>query len=339
MPQAKEKLPEAAGRLVRIGVVGTGVMGQNHLRVYDGLKDAVLVGIYDPDHEKAAALATQYNCTAFSSQEKMAECVDAVSICSPSTTHHQCGLLYLDRNIHCMIEKPLATTRQDCLELIDRAKQSGVKLLVGHIERFNPAIQQVFSLLQQGAKIQAIEARRLSSVSGRIKDVDVVMDLMVHDLDIILALAQSEIQTVSASQVRTESSSGGDYVTGLLDFANGVSATVTASRISQNPVRCLTVTTDQGTVVIDYQNQSADVFLKSSTINRGGEFAPFGQYASGITMENIQIRRQEPLQLELAHFIDIIKNDGDAFVTGQQGLAALELVWEIQKIIGAKTGD
>ena len=319
---------------LRVGVVGVGVMGQNHLRVYDNLKGVKLVGLYDPDKQKAIQLAKAYNCIAFKNLEEMASQVDAVSICSPSVFHYESGCELLDKGIHCLIEKPLANTKSECSTLITKAEAANVKLLIGHIERFNPAIQQVFSLLKQGAKIQAIDARRLSSVSSRIKDVDVVTDLMVHDLDIVLALAKSKVQRVIGAQVKTPVSNGGDYVAASLEFENGILATVTASRISQNPVRKLTVTTDQGTVEIDYQNQSAEVFLKSSTINRGGEYEPFGQYASGITMESVQIRRQEPLYLELSHFVEIIRENKEPFVTGNQALEALEIVWEVQNMIG-----
>ncbi len=329
MPADKTQTAES---VVKVAVIGTGVMGQNHLRVYDGLKGVKLVGLYDSDHMKASVLADQYNCTALSLLEDVVDAVDAISICTPSVTHHEFGKFFLNRKVHCLIEKPLAASQSECQDLIGCAKRANVKLLVGHIERFNPAVQQVFSLLKQGAKIQAIEARRLSSVSARIKDVDVIMDLMVHDLDIVLALARSGVERVYATEARTDVTAGGDYVTGLLEFKSGVTATVVASRMSQNPVRKLTVTTDRGAVEVDYQNQSADIYLKTSTIDRGSN-SPFGQYASGISMESVQIRRQEPLQLELSHFVDIINSDQKPFVSGQQALDALMVVWEIQDIV------
>ncbi len=325
----KKQLSEG---ILNVAVIGTGVMGQNHLRVYEGLKGVKLVGLYDVDKHKASTLAQHYNCVSFDELTDIVGVVDAVSICTPSVTHHVYGQFFLSNGVHCLIEKPLAASQTECEELIRSAEKAGVKLLVGHIERFNPAVQQVFSMLQQGAKIQAIEARRLSSVSARIKDVDVVMDLMVHDLDIVLALASSPVSKVYASEVKTDVTSGGDYVTGLLEFESGVSATVIASRMSQNPVRKLTVTTDRGAVEVDYQNQSADVYLKTSTIDRG-DGSPFGQYASGISMESVQIRRQEPLQLELSHFVDIINHDLEPFVSGHQALDALKVVWKMQNII------
>jgi len=318
---------------IKIGVIGTGMMGANHLRVYKELQNVELVGLCDPNPTTREKNARIYKCHAFQSYEEMIGQVNAVSICNPSIHHYECAKLMMTHGIHCLVEKPLATTPEHCMYLIQCSEDNNVKLLVGHIERFNPAVQQIFSLLQEGAKIQAIDARRLSAVSARIRDVDVAMDLMIHDLDIILALANSPVRKIKASQVRTETSSGGDYISALLSFENGITASVTASRISQNPVRRLTVTTDRGTVEVDYQNQSTEVYLQSSIIERDQHKNPFGQYASGITMENVRIRRQEPLLLELKHFIDIIQENKSPYVTGKQAKEALEIVWQIQDLI------
>jgi predicted dehydrogenase len=326
-------------RKVRIGVVGVGVMGQNHLRVYERLKDAILVGCFDVDSEKNAEAAAQFGCRPFSSTEDMIGAVDAVSICAPSSLHRECGLFFLNQGVHCLIEKPLATTKEDCLALIDSAQRNDVQLLVGHIERFNPAVQQIFTLLSEGAKIQAIDAQRLSAVSARIRDIDVVTDLMVHDLDIVLALEGSPVKILSAAEVSTEKSHGGDHVTTLIQFESGVLANLTASRISQLPIRRLTVTTDSGVVAVDYMNQSADIYLHSETITRDRSISPFGEYSSGISLESVQIRRQEPLQLELIHFVNIIQTGAPPKISGAQALAALDLVWDIQAILGNSTRD
>jgi len=324
---------------VRIGVVGAGVMGQNHLRVYDQLKNSVLVGCFDIDQDKNIEVAAQFGCVPFSHMENMIGEVDAVSICAPSSLHRECGLFFLNQGVHCLIEKPLATTKEDCLALIDSAQRNDVQLLVGHIERFNPAVQQIFTLLSEGAKIQAIDAQRLSAVSARIRDIDVVADLMVHDLDIMLALEGSAVKNMAAAAVSTEKSQGGDHISTLIQFESGVIANLTASRISQLPVRRLTVTTDSGVVAVDYMNQSADIYLHSETIQRDRSITPFGEYSSGISLESVQIRRQEPLQLELIHFVDIIQTGAPPMISGAQALSALELVWEIQAILGNPTRD
>ena len=194
-------------------------------------------------------------------------------------------------------------------------------------------------MLSEGAKIQAIDAQRLSTVSARIRDIDVVADLMVHDLDIILALEGGAIKTLSAAEVSTKKSSGGDHVTALIKFESGVLANLTASRISQLSVRRLTVTTDSGVIEIDYMNQSADIYLHNEVIQRDRVLNPFGEYASGISLESVQIRRQEPLQLELGHFVNIVQTGNAPMISGAQALTALELVWNIQAVLGKPSRD
>ncbi len=320
---------------IRVAVIGVGNMGRNHLRVYAGLKNARLVGVYDPDAQAAASIVPQYNATVFSSLEALCDQVDAVSICSPSSTHAEVGLFCLQRGIHCLIEKPLATTESECLALIAAAEKAKITLLVGHIERFNPAVQQIASFLQTDVQIHAIDTRRLSSVSKRITDVDVVLDLMVHDIDIVLALMQREVTSVSAAGVKTYNSPGGDYVTTLLGFAGGAVATLTASRISQNTVRKLSVTTDRGLIEVDYINQSIEIYQQDEVVPRTARAAAFFDYTRAIAMERVLVRRSEPLQMELAHFLDAVRNQVRPAVTGTQALEALRLAWKIHQCLRA----
>lgn len=319
--------------LLRVGVVGVGNMGRNHLRIYSGLKNVRVVGIYDPDSAAADLLAGQFRIAAFSDLATLCAQVDAVSICSPSSTHADIGLQCLQRGIHCLIEKPLATTERECLALIEAAQKTDVTLLVGHIERFNPAVQQVAAFLQKDVKVYAIDTRRLSSVGKRITDVDVVLDLMVHDLDIVLALMQREVVSVSAAGVKVYNSPGGDYVTSLLRFAGGSIATLTASRISQNTVRKLSVTTDHGLIEVDYMNQSIEVYQQDEVVPNSGRAAAFFDYALDIAMERVLVRRSEPLQLELGHFVDAIRSQTPPAVTGAQALESLRLVWKIHECL------
>jgi len=320
-------------RPVRVAVIGAGKMGKNHLRVYDMLKNVDLVGLYDPHPETAEAAAKPYGCRVFSSLDEIVASVDAVSVCSPSSTHGEVGAIFLDAGIHCLIEKPLAATEAECLALIAAAKRSGAKLLVGHIERFNPAVQQVANLLDGSQSIQAIETHRLSAVSKRITDVDVVADLMVHDLDIVTALMGSPVRSVDVAAVRTYGSAGGDHVTALLQFENASMACLTASRITQNTVRKLSVTTDAGLVEVDYMNQSIEIYRQDTVKVAEGRAAKFGDYALDISMERVLVRRAEPLQLELSHFIEIIGDNAEPIVSGEQGLAVMRLVWAIQEKI------
>ncbi|TFH40423.1 MAG: Gfo/Idh/MocA family oxidoreductase, partial [Lysobacterales bacterium] len=299
-------------RSVRVGVIGAGTMGCNHLRVYDSLKNAELVGFYDPDQQDSKALAEKYRCIAFETPEEAAKAVDAVSICSPSTTHGRVGEFFLNAGVHCLIEKPLATNEAECRALIDLAARKNAKLLVGHIERFNPAIRQLSLMLAgRGQKIHAIDIRRLSAVSQRITDVDVVADLMVHDLDIVIDLAGTKVSLNSAAAVGAGSDRGADHVTALLDLGGDAIACLTASRITQHTVRRISVTTDTGLIEVDYINQSVEIYRHDRIKRTQGPAAQFGDYTLDIAMERVQVRRTEPLQLELSHFIDIIRQDSE----------------------------
>lgn len=320
---------------MRVAVVGVGNMGVHHLRIYGELKNVDLVGFYDPDMARAEQLSGRFNVPALKCLEDVAENVDAVSICSPSTTHAEIGHWFLERKIHCLVEKPLATTEDDCLRLISCANGSGAKLMVGHIERFNPVVLQLADILEGGVAVHAIEARRLSAASRRIVDVDVVADLMVHDIDIILSLINSPVADVVARGVCVNDSDSADYVTALITFENGALAPVTASRITQNKVRELNVTTEQNLIFIDYMTQNLLVFQQSAPFAER-EKKRLGEYAIDVAMERAFVRHEEPLQAELRHFVDCILRDVEPQVTGQQALDAMRLVWRIQEMVGSR---
>ena len=323
-------IPEQA---LRVAVVGAGSMGQHHLRVYSSLKGVELVGVIDADPVRAQAMAERHGCEVYPDIEALSGQVDAVSICTPSVTHAEVGLSLLQAGIHCLIEKPLATTEAECQSLIAAAEDAGVVLLVGHIERFNPAVRQLHDILADGHRIHAIDVRRLSAVSGRITDVDVVMDLMVHDLDVVLSLMQEPVVSVTARGVMTSDNAGRDYVSSMIRFDSGALATITASRITQNKVRELSVTTDLGLITIDYMNQDLFIYQqKGNTPLESGQ-SGFGNYMLDIAMERAQIRHAEPLLMELQHFVDTIRTGCEPLVSGRQALEALRLVWRIQESV------
>jgi predicted dehydrogenase len=320
-------------RPVRIAVVGAGTMGRNHLRVYGMLKNVELVGLYDSDPEAAAEAAELSGCRRFDRLDEIPCSVDAVSICSPTSTHGAIGQRMLEAGVHCLIEKPLATSEQECLGLIEAARASGARLLVGHIERFNPAVQQLAVLLNGKQAVQAIDARRLSSVGKRITDVDVVADLMVHDLDIVTSLIGAAVVSIEAQAVKTYGSPSGDHVVALLRFANDSIACLTASRITQNTVRKISVTTDVGFIDVDYIDQSVEVYLQDNVKMPKGGVSTFGDYTLDISMERVHVRRTEPLQMEIGHFVRVVRKNEPPLITGEDGLAVLRLVWQIQKCL------
>ena len=230
---------------IKVAVIGAGMMGKNHLKTYKSMPGVELVGVYDIFPDACKAAAETFGIKAFASLQEVADNVDAVSVVTTSVTHCEVGLFFLNRGIHCLIEKPLAATEEECRKLIKAAADHNATLLVGHIEQFNPAVEQMHKLLSDTSKIRSLTAQRMSAASGRITDVDVSMDLMIHDMEIILSLVQSPIANVQAASVKTKDSPmGKDYITALLQFENGATANLTASRITQARVRTLTVTTD-----------------------------------------------------------------------------------------------
>ena len=245
---------------VKVAVIGAGVMGRNHLKTYKSLQGVELVGVYDIFPEAAQKAADMFGIKAYHSMEEVAQEVDAVSVVTTSVTHADVGEFFLNKGIHCLMEKPLATTEEGCQRLINAAKKNNITLLVGHIEQFNPAVEQMHKILSNSGKIRALTAQRMSAASGRITDVDVAMDLMIHDVEVVMSLVKSEVKNVHVAAVKTpDHPAGKDYITALLEFENGVIADLTASRITQARVRTLAVTTDTNYIDMDFINQSINV--------------------------------------------------------------------------------
>ena len=322
---------------IKVAVIGAGMMGKNHLRTYKNLNGFELVGVYDIFADAAKSAAEMFGIKAFSSLEEVAANVDAVSVVTTSVTHAEVGEFFLNKGIHCLIEKPLAATEDECKRLISAAEKNNVTLLVGHIERFNPAVEQLHKILNNTNQICSLEARRMSAASGRITDVDVAMDLMIHDAEVILSLVKSPVINVHASAVRnTKSPSGKDYITALVEFANGVTATLTASRITQSRVRTLTVTTNDNYIDMDFINQSIAVHSQGRMHGISQDNIPENmRYGLKGSTENLFIMQAQPLNSELTHFANCINGKETPRITGQQALDALKVIWEVQKALNA----
>lgn len=321
------------GRNVRVGVIGAGSMGANHLRAYEQVKGVDLIGFFDPDDERGRNLAAHHNCRRFDSLSALLAEVDAVSVCAPSSRHVDVGLEVIEAGRHCLMEKPLAQTEADCDRLIAASEAAGTVLLVGHIERFNPAVRQLSAVLGHQNSVRAIDARRQSAVSNRILDVDVVADLMVHDIDIVLSLVDAPISSVVAKAVSVTDAAGADHVTALLSFETGAMATLTASRITHHTLRKLSVTTDVGYVEIDYVDQSMNVYMQDNPHRLSGAAGLFGEYKSEVLMDRVVVRRSEPLQLELAHFRACVAGQEVPLVSGAHGRAAVAMARRIQESV------
>jgi predicted dehydrogenase len=321
---------------VRVAVVGVGSMGANHARVYETLKGAELVAVVDGDVDRARHVADVYGGVALSTIEDLAGLVDAVSVAVPSAGHADIGCRLLELGIDCLVEKPMAISVEDGRRLVAAARDHGRALLVGHIERFNPAVEQLADILRGEPPVLAVDARRMSAVSSRISDVDVVADLMVHDLDIVLGLIGEEVVEVTARGAAVDGAVGEDYVTALLTFANGSLASLTASRITQNQVRALEVTTADRLYVVDYSRQELNIYRQGRIGGIADEQIEPGRYLLDVGTERVFVRRSEPLAAELAHFVDVVRRHEPPRVDGAAGLRVLEVA---ERIRGSVRGE
>lgn len=324
---------------IKVAVIGAGMMGKNHIKTYKSMQGIELVGVYDVFSQAAEAAAQAFGIKAFSSMEEVAKNVDAVSVVTTSVTHADVGEFFMNRGVHCMMEKPLATTQEGCMRLINAAKNNNVVLMVGHIERFNPAVEQMGKLLSDTSKIRSLTAQRMSAASGRITDVDVAMDLMIHDVEVIQSLVKSPVINVQAASVKTaESPLGKDYISALLEFENGATANITASRITQSRVRTLTVTTDTNYIDMDFINQSINVHTQGRMPYVNQEEIPeWMNYGLKGSVEQLFIPTNQPLLAELNHFVKCVRGEALPRVNGEQALEALRVIWEVEEKLGFLT--
>jgi predicted dehydrogenase len=300
----------------RVGVVGVGHIGKNHARLYAELPAAQFTAIYDTDRAVAERIAGEFGVEASSSLEEFAEQVDAASVATPTSTHFEIGRELLTRGKHLLVEKPIADNTAHASELAELAASRGLVLQVGHVERFNPVLG---ALEKRLTNPRFIEAHRLSPYPNRSTDIGVVLDLMIHDLEIILHLVRSPVQTIDAVGVPVLSR-GEDIANARLRFENGCVANITSSRISPEQMRKIRVFQENAYLSLDYQNQSGEMYRRT---------------AEGLTKEAVEIEREEPLKRQLVSFIECAATGRAPKVSGFQAAAALELAVEITKRINS----
>lgn len=306
---------------IRLAVVGAGVMGANHARVARSLPGVELVAVVDEDPERAKAAAGPADAVALGTLDELmgVEGLDAVVLAVPTTAHHPAALQCLRAGLHVLVEKPIASTTEQATELIEAAADADRVLMVGHIERFNPVVMEAMRHLDRPLHI---EANRVGPFTDRVKD-SVVLDLMIHDLDIVAAFAGAEVAEVSGV-ARSLRSSSLDLASVHLTFANGVTATLTASRVGQQKIRRLDVTQADSFL-------SVDLIRQDISINRVAhvEFLAEGgtRYRqTGVVEIPFIENRGEPLAIELGEFARAIVEGRSPAVDGAQGRTALELV-------------
>jgi predicted dehydrogenase len=314
---------------LRIGVIGVGNMGQHHSRVLSLLKDVDLVGIADANIERGLETASKYRCRFFEDYRELLPLVDAVCIAVPTRLHYDVGMAALQAGVHCLIEKPIAASLQEAEALVNAAAEAGCILQVGHIERFNPAFQELSKVVQT-EDILALEAHRMSPYSNRANDVSVVLDLMIHDIDLLLDLAQAPVMDVQAHGSRALGSEQLDYVTATLRFANGIIATVTASKVTHRKIRNLSAHCRASLVEADFLNN--EILIHRQTTS---SLAPdHGQilYRQDGLIEKVWTSNIEPLNAELEHFAQCVRGGEPPSVGGEQAIQALRLASQIESM-------
>ncbi len=313
-------MPEAP---VRVGVVGVGALGRHHARVWAEIPGATLVGVHDLDAGRAAEVAARHGCRAFPDAAALLEAVDAVSIAVPTVDHHAVARLALERGRDVLLEKPITTTLAQADEIVALAAARGAILQTGHIERFNPATAV---LMEAGKGARFVEVHRLGSFSARSLDVDVVLDLMIHDLDIVLAIDGTEAVQIEAVGVPVLTPRV-DIASARLRFASGLIANLTASRVSVEKVRKFRVFAPRTYASADFTAREAKVYrLEQDEAGR-----------PRIASETRGAPEREPLRLQAEAFLEAVVRRTRPVVSGEDGRRALALAHAVLARMGDPT--
>jgi len=317
---------------IRCGVVGVGSLGQHHARIYAELPSAELVGVLDSDPGRAAEVAARHHCRRFDSLEELAGACDAVSVVVPTDRHASVALPLLARGCHVLIEKPLCASLAEAEQVLAAAKAGNCLVQVGHVEHFNPVMA---FLEKQVSHPQFITTERLAPYQVRGTEVGVVLDLMIHDIGIVLALVKSPIKRIDSVGVKVLSRTE-DIANARIQFENGCVANLNASRMSLKKAREIRIFQDDGYLSLDFMNQTGHLVRKSDIVAFGlkmkiGLVKP-GDYSS-VPVREIPIEKGEPLALELAHFVESVAKAKQPKVGAALGKSALELAITITEQI------
>lgn len=304
---------------IRVGVVGTGHLGTFHSKVYAAIEQKAgidFVGVCDINEQAGKEVARKFNTKYFQDYSDLIPKIDAVSIVVPTVSHYVVAKDFIMAGKHVLIEKPITKTLEEAEELVTLAKQKGVIIQVGHIERFNSAVRAIEPFID---KPGFIECQRLGSVKkkGRIKDVGVVLDLMIHDIDIVLGLVKSKVRNIEAVGISTISEHE-DLANVRLTFQNNIIADITASRVTKEETRKIRIFQENSYILLDYMHQEAFLFQKSGR---------------KLLKKRIPIRKKEPLKVELKSFVDCVRHKKRPLISGQEGKQALLVALDILKKI------
>uniref|UniRef100_A0A831ZXJ6 Gfo/Idh/MocA family oxidoreductase n=1 Tax=Desulfacinum infernum TaxID=35837 RepID=A0A831ZXJ6_9BACT len=315
---------QAAPGAVRTAVVGVGYLGTFHAEKYARLTEAHLVGVVDIDARRAEAVAARFGCAAYTDHRDLLGAVDAVSVVTPTTEHFSVARDFLQAGVHVLVEKPFTQSLDEARELVRLAEAKGVRLQVGHLERFNPAFKAVEPYVSNPL---FLEAHRLALFNERGLEVDVILDLMIHDIDIVLHLVRSPVVSFSASGVPVLTRLP-DIANVRVEFENGAVANLTASRISMKNMRRLRIFQENRYLVADYGNRRAFTFVKEADATEDG-------YPE-ISTEELEVDNRDALEEEIRSFLEAVRTGTPPVVDGRQGMDAVRVALAISDQIRAR---
>jgi len=308
------------GSKLRVGVVGVGYLGKFHTKIYSTLPEVELVGVVDANRDTADKIAAEYSTTAFAKPEDLIGKVDAVSVVVPTVYHLDVARPFLENGVHMLMEKPIAPNLEEGEKLVALAEKSGVTFQVGHLERYNAGFMELIKRVQ-GARF--IEATRIGGFTERATDVDVITDLMIHDLDLVMALVKSPIRELRATGVPVLTEHA-DIANVRLEFENGAVANVTASRISTKKQRRIRVFGKNSYHALDFADQQVEEVIAHPNPDGG---------RPDIRAEKLNITPTPPLDAELADFVNTVRAKRAPLVDGRTGLEALRMALMVKERI------
>lgn len=295
---------------VKVGIIGVGYLGMQHARILSYLEEAELIGVADVNFKKAVEIGNRHGVKYYQKYEEMLDEIDAAIVATPTSEHFSISRHLLQEEKSVLVEKPITQTIEQAEELVPLAKKNGVILQVGHLERFNPAVEALENMISEP---KFIEVQRLGSFSARSLDIDVVLDLMIHDLDIIMSLIKDEVSVIKSSGIHVISEKI-DIANARLEFKSGCVATLTASRVHQGKVRKLRIFEPTSYYSVDYIDQEVKIF-------------PLEGPQTDI--KTLKIKKEEPLKRELRNFFKCIREGKTRKVSGEEGLRALKLAYKV----------
>lgn len=322
--------------MLKIGVIGVGMMGKNHARVCSSLENVELVGVVDSDKSTAKKVARTFNTEAFFDYREIIPKIDAAIVATPTSTHYKITMDLLNNGKHVLVEKPICSSVEEAEKLVRKAERKGLVLAVGHIERHNPAVKFVKDMTnkKEFGEIIALSSKRVSNLPSRIRDVGVILDFGVHDIDVMRFLV-GDVESVYARAGRfNKGIKYEDHANIVLNFKNGITGVLEVNWLTPMKVRKLFLTCSKNFVEVDYIKQT--VVISSSTFRETNEINLYNipiQY----NMHQIILERREPLKNEITDFVEAILKDREPLATGMDGLMALKVAKAAEKSF--KVGD